>query len=153
MPIIRCGSMRDVFSPAQDVMSIQDGINRMFAELWGDKEGETSVMRVMPPADIIEENDHFKVTLEMPGLKKEDIKVTLEDSTLTISGEKKKETETKEQTYHRVERSFGSFVRTFEMPSIVDAAKINAEFKDGILTVLLPKSEQAKPKEIQISVK
>jgi HSP20 family protein len=145
MPIIRCRPMRDV-------NSLHSEINRMFEDLWGTGEGETRTMRNMPPADIVEDKDHFRVTLEVPGLKKEEIKVTLQDHSLIISGEKKRETEEKDKTYHRVERSYGTFVRTFELPSEVDANKINAEFKDGILIITIPKSEESKPKEIQVQV-
>lgn len=145
MPVLR-------WRPMRDVHSLQVEINRMCEDLWGTREGETQTMRNMPPADIVEDQDHFSVTLEIPGLKKDEIKVTLQDQTLTISGEKKREAEEKNKTYHRVERSYGTFVRTFELPSDVDANKINAEFKDGILMITLPKSEESKPKEIQVQV-
>ena len=139
--------------PIRDVLSLQDDINHMFEDMWGAREGETQMMRSMPPADIVEDKEHYSVSLEVPGLKKEDIKVTLKENTLIISGEKKKEAEEKDKTYHRVERSYGNFVRTFELPMEVNANKINAEFKDGILTITLPKSEESKPKEIQVQVK
>ena len=144
--IIRCRPMRDV-------LSFHDEINRMCEDIWGQREGDTQMMRSMPPADIVEGKDQFTINLEVPGLRKEDIKVTLQDNVLTVSGEKKKESEEKNKIYRRVERSYGTFVRTFEMPSTVDPNKINAEFKDGILTVTLAKIEESKPKEIQVQIK
>lgn len=109
--------------------------------------------RLVPAADLIENKDNFVVTAELPGIRKEDIKVTVQNNMLIISGEKKRETENNGDTWHRVERSYGSFNRTFDLPALIDANKINAEFKDGILRVHLPKVEEAKPKEIAIGVK
>lgn len=145
MAVVRWRPMRDVFT-------LQDEINRMFEEMVGRPEQETGMMRMMPAADIVENADNFVVTAELPGMKKDDIKVTLQNNVLTISGEKKKEEESKEGTYHRVERSYGSFVRTFELPATVDPSRIKADYTDGILYVELPKSEEARPREITINV-
>jgi len=136
----------------RDLVTIQDEINRMFEDLAGRPEGDEG-MRLIPAADIMEDKDTFTVVAELPGMKKEDVKVTLQNNVLTISGEKRKETEQKEKTFHRMERSYGSFYRTFELPAMVDATKIQADFKDGVLKISLPKSEAAKPKEIAINVK
>jgi HSP20 family protein len=126
----------------------------MFEDLAGQMEmdRDSGLMRLVPAADIVENKDGFMVTAELPGLKKEEIKVTVQNNVLTISGEKKKELESQNDMAHKLERSYGSFSRTFELPAVVDASRINAEFKDGVLKVELPKIEEAKPKEIAIGV-
>jgi HSP20 family protein len=141
------------WKPMRDLVDIQDEINRMFEDCACSTEGEKGISRLFPPADVIENKDSFIVRAELPGLKKEDIKVTLQNNVFTINGEKRKEQEEKNQTYHKVERSYGTFHRSFELPVQVNPNDIKAEFKDGILTVELPKIEEAKPKEISISVK
>jgi HSP20 family protein len=92
------------------------------------------------------------IKVELPEIKKEDVKVTVENGTLTISGERKFEKEEKDKKYHRVERAYGSFVRSFALPGGTDGSKVSAEFKDGVLKVHLPKTEQAKPKAIEVKV-
>jgi len=142
------------FKPMRDLFSMRDGIDRMFEDLAGQMEmdRDSGLMRLVPAADIVENKDGFMVTAELPGLKKEEIKVTVQNNVLTISGEKKKELESQNDMAHKLERSYGSFSRTFELPAVVDASRINAEFKDGVLKVELPKIEEAKPKEIAIGV-
>src|SRR4030088_471426 len=106
----------------------------------------------VPIADITEDEKEYLIKAELPDLKKEDVKVTLENGVLTISGERKFEKEEKNKKYHRVERAYGTFVRAFTVPDDADPAKVNAEFKDGLLKVHIPKSEQAKPKAIEVKV-
>ena len=106
----------------------------------------------VPTADISEDDKEYLIKAELPDLKKEDVKVTVENGVLTISGERKFEKEEKNKKYHRVERAYGTFVRSFTLPDDADANKVKAEFKDGMLTVHLPKSEQAKPKQIEVNV-
>ncbi len=106
----------------------------------------------MPPVDVFEEKDDIVVKAELPGMTKEDIEVSLTDHTLTIKGEKKKEEEVKEENYYRSERSYGSFVRTLELPTEVYADKVKATFKNGVLEVRVPKTEEAKTKEIKVKV-
>lgn len=137
------------WKPMRDVSVMQDEINRMFDNFWGGFEGQDGAT-LAPAVDVTEKADNFIVSAELPGLKKDDIKLTLQNNVLTISGSKKRETESKDDQYHRVERSFGSFCRTVNFPTSVDASKINADFKDGVLTIELPKVEEAKPKEIAI---
>jgi HSP20 family protein len=133
----------------RDIFAVQDEMNRMFDSFWGDRTGEDEGM-LMPPVDVTEKEDKFMVSVELPGLKKDDIKLSLRNNVLTISGSKKRESESKDDRFHRIERSFGTFCRTINLTSTVDASKIDADFKDGILTVNLPKVEEAKPKEISI---
>jgi len=146
MAVIRWRNPREFFS-------IQEEINRMFDNMLGAQGRDDDQMRLAPLSDVVENKDDYMVSVELPGMKKEDVKISLRNNSLTVSGEKKKEFESKDETYHRVERAFGAFNRTFVIPSEVDSSKIKAEFKDGILTVQLPKVEAAKPKEIPIMVK
>ena len=106
----------------------------------------------MPAMDVYEESDEVVVKTEIPGLSKDDIEVNLSDSTLTITGEKKREKEVEEENYYRCERSFGSFSRTVELPSHVKTEQAKATFKDGVLEVRLPKTEDAKRKPIKVQV-
>ena len=105
----------------------------------------------VPATDIFEDNDGLKIAVELPGLKPEDVKVTVENQTLTIRGEKKQIAEEKTTRVHRYERTYGSFERSFTLPSFVDSDKVAAKFDNGVLTVALPKAEKAKPREIAVS--
>jgi HSP20 family protein len=107
----------------------------------------------MPAVDVFEKEDKFVVKAELPGMKEEDIDVSVVGDTLSIKGEKKTETEVKEEDYYRSERSYGSFYRSIPIPSNVDAGKIEASFEDGVLEVALPKSPKVKPKKIAVSAK
>jgi HSP20 family protein len=105
-----------------------------------------------PDVDIIEDDHEFLVKADLPEMKKEDVKVVVENGMLNITGERKSEKEEKKKRYHRIERSYGRFERTFTLPEEADASKIVAEFKDGVLRVHLPKSPTAKPKAIDVKV-
>ncbi len=107
----------------------------------------------MPAVDVFEKDDKFIVKAELPGIKEEDIDVSVVGNTLSIKGEKKAETEVKNEDYYRCERTYGSFYRSILIPSTVYANKIEADFKDGILEVTLPKSAEVKPKKITVSAK
>lgn len=136
--------------PRREIFAMQDEINRMFSNFFGGPSDDDGIALV-PPTDIVEDNDEFVVSVELPGMKKNDIKLTVKDDTLTISGSKNRESESKDDRFHRVERSFGSFCRTLSLPSRVNSTNISAEFKDGVLSVKLPKVEEARPKEISIA--
>jgi HSP20 family protein len=105
-----------------------------------------------PACDIFETDKELVLKFELPEVKKEDVKVTMENNVLMLRGERKFEEETDRENYHRVERHYGEFMRTFNVPMFVDATKINAEFKHGVLTVTLPKREEAKTKQIDVKV-
>ena len=105
-----------------------------------------------PQVDIIEDEKEYLIKADLPEMKKDDVKVTMENGVLCISGERKTEKEEKNKKYHRIERSFGSFERAFTLPEDADANKIAADFKDGVLRVHLPKSPAAKPKPIEVKV-
>ncbi|OGW64469.1 MAG: heat-shock protein Hsp20 [Nitrospirae bacterium RIFCSPLOWO2_02_FULL_62_14] len=126
-------------------------VNRPAARSTDGKEAIT-VADWIPTVDIAETDAEYQIKAELPEVKKEDVKVTVEDGELTISGERRHETEEKGKKYHRVERSYGSFVRSFTLPDHVDDAKVKAEYKDGVLHLHLPKSEKAKPKAIDVKI-
>jgi HSP20 family protein len=105
-----------------------------------------------PSVDITEDDKEYLVKADLPDVKKDDVKVTVENGVLTITGERKFEKEEKGKKYHRIERSYGNFLRSFTLPDAADGAKVAAEFKDGVLKVHLPKSEKAKPKAVEVKV-
>lgn len=104
-----------------------------------------------PPVDVAEDQNHILVKVEVPGMEEKDLRVNFEDGLLTVSGERQFERKD-DRNYHRIERSYGSFVRTFSLPRTVDANAITAEYKNGVLEIAIPKKEEAKPKQIQINV-
>jgi len=134
---------------------MQREINRMFDSFFqnGDENFPLVATSWKPAVDIAEEDTAFVVKMELPGVAKEDVKITLEDGLLTVRGEKKEEKESKGTNYHRVERGYGAFQRSFTLPATVKGDKVEASFRDGILNIMLPKSEEAKPKEIEVRVK
>ncbi len=140
-----------------DILNIQREINRMFDSFFrGSREEEEQSLLPSawtPATDIAEHDDEYVVRLELPGVKKEDVKITMRENVLTIQGEKRQEKETGGESHHRVERVYGSFQRSFTLPTTVKADKIDAEYKDGVLNVTLPKAEEAKPKQIEVKVK
>lgn len=117
----------------------------------GDKEALT-VAEWSPLVDISEDEKEYLIKAEIPEMKKDDMKISVQDNVLSISGERKYEKEEKGKKYHRVERAYGSFMRSFTLPEDADGSKVGAEYKDGILKVHLPKSEKAKPKAIEVKV-
>ena len=124
---------------------------RMFDSFFNaDVQGEET-RAWMPPVDVQETPDAYLFHAELPGLTKDDINITLENNVLRLSGERKLEKDAKKENYHRVERTYGTFTRSFTLPTQVDADKVQASFENGILTVAVPKAEQAKPRKIAIS--
>ncbi len=148
------------WNPTRDLSNLEKEFNRLFRNVRSrfdmdetnssEKGYESSVWS--PLADISENDDNFVVKLDLPGVDKKDIKISYNDGELTVSGERKQENESKDSKYHRIERSYGKYFRTFALPKKVKEKDIAAEFKDGQLTITLPKSEEAKPKEIEVKV-
>jgi HSP20 family protein len=128
-------------------------MEEVFAPFVWPTEETLSVTGWTPSCDVYETDNEIVIKAELPGVKKEDAKVGIQDGLLTISGERKFEEETKKENYLRVERSYGSFTRSFTLPTRVDQEKVLAEFKDGLLQVTLPKREEAKPKGVEVKVK
>lgn len=118
----------------------------------GDKQEAITVAEWSPLVDISEDDKEYVIKAEIPEMKKEDIKLNVNDDVLTITGERKYEKEEKGTKYHRVERAYGSFMRSFTLPEDADGSKVNAEYKDGLLKVHLPKSEKVKPKAIEVKI-
>lgn len=118
----------------------------------GDKKEAITVAEWSPLVDISEDEKEYVIKAEVPEMKKEEIKINVHDDVLAISGERKYEKEEKGKKYHRVERAYGSFMRNFVLPEDADGSKVNAEYKDGVLKVHLPKTEKAKPKAIEVKV-
>jgi HSP20 family protein len=133
-------------------LELEDVQNRLSKFLGRRSNDDITLADWAPLADITEDDKEYVIKAELPDVKKEDVKVTVENGVLTISGERKFEREEKKKKYHRVERAFGTFVRSFSLPDVADASKVKAEFKNGMLTVHLPKSEHAKPKQIEVNV-
>ena len=133
---------------------IQRGINRMFSDFFreGMWDEEMIPSKWSPPVDIAEKDTEYVVKVELPGVAKDDVKISTVDNVLTIRGEKKEEKESKGSNYHRVERAYGSFQRSFTLPTTVKSDRIEASFKDGMLTITLPKAEEAKPKMIEVKI-
>ncbi|HKP01347.1 MAG TPA: Hsp20/alpha crystallin family protein [Nitrospiraceae bacterium] len=143
------------WDPFRELEDVSDRLNQMFQRpaLARTNGKETMVVADWAPSvDVSETEGGYQIKAEIPDVKKEDVKVTLEDGVLTIQGEQKQEKEEKGKRYHRVERSYGRFVRSFTLPDVIDEEKVKAEFKDGILNLALPKSEKAKPKAIEVKV-
>ncbi len=141
-----------IWEPFQDLARFDDDfdgfydsmVRRLFAH---------DMRSWMPAIDIAENNVNIEVRAEIPGMNKDDLKVTVDGGILSISGERKKESETKDKKYHRIERYYGKFSRTINLPYDTDPSKVKATYKDGILTITLPKPEAAKTKEIDVEVK
>jgi len=142
------------WEPFRDVMTAQREFDRLFKEGFTPfvGEGELSTRTWAPPVDIYETESDIVLKAELPGIDPKDVEVKVEDNTLYLKGERKFEKEVKNESYHRVERSYGSFARSFSLPNSISAEKVKAEFKDGLLTLILPKREEAKPRTIKIDV-
>jgi HSP20 family protein len=142
------------WDPFQDLLSIQDEMNQLFTRAAGQRPSqgtESGRQRMWAPAlDISERKDAYVVTVEVPGVKPEELDITLEDGLLTIQGERQFTQESSEQQWHRVERRYGSFRRSITLPSQVQAESIEASFDNGVLEVVVPKAEEAKPKKISV---
>jgi HSP20 family protein len=137
------------WEPFRDLMRLQDEVGRLFDERLyrnGESVGWT------PAVDIYEDDEGVTLRFELAGVEPKDVDIRFENGVLTLRGERKLEKEEKRENYHRVERSYGTFTRSFTLPGTVDAEKIRAESKNGVLTVALPKKAEAKPRAIQVKV-
>jgi HSP20 family protein len=142
------------WEPFRELNTLQNEMNRLFNTVFdapaaGTGNGGT-MRRWMPPMDLVETDEHFVLRADLPGMSEDDVKIELEDNTLTISGERKAEHETKNEGYYRVERASGSFARSLTLPQGVDAESVAASFDRGVLELRIPKPEQRKPRRIEI---
>ena len=142
------------FEPFSGQMVAPNQFERFLREAFSPAtgEGEVSTRTWAPPVDIYENGDNLVLKAELPGVNPDEVEIRVEDNTLYLKGERKFEKDVKEQNYHRVERSYGTFTRTFSLPNSIDADKVAANYKDGVLTLTMPKKEEAKPKTIKINV-
>lgn len=140
--------------PMRNLFSLHNEMGRVFGDLFGFHEGGTDVEETswMPTVDISEAENSFDIRAELPGVSENDVNVSVTDNVLSIKGEKHHEAETDGKNYHRVERRYGGFQRSFTLPRHVETSDIKAGFKDGVLTLTIPKAEVAKPTEIPISI-
>lgn len=144
------------FDPFRELSTMQDRINRIFGDAYTRRYDDADLTQRgewMPAVDIYE-NAHQEIVLkaELPGISREDIDLRVENNTLTLRGERKRDTEVKQEQYHRVERSYGSFSRSFSLPTRIDTDQVRAEFKDGVLSITLPVKAEAKPRQIEVAI-
>ena len=142
MPIIR-------WDPFREVNSLQSRVNSLLRDLNGENESVTAAGFV-PPVDIYEDEKKVVIKLEVPGIEEKDLQVNVEDHTLTVRGERKFESEEKEENFHRIERRYGSFYRSFTLPTTVDTENVDAKYSAGVLRVELNKKAEAQPRQIKV---
>jgi len=142
------------WDPFRELEDMSERLNRVFSRpsLRNSGKENLTVADWMPTVDISETEGEYLIKAELPEVRKEDVKVTVENGVLTLQGERRQEKEEKGKRFHRVERSYGSFVRSFTLPESVDESFVKAEYKDGVLNLHLPKSEKVKPKAIDVKV-
>ena len=136
----------------RDVVALQNRMNSLFQDFSRNGENELVVAGFVPPVDIYEDEHKLVLKLEIPGIRQEDLDVRMENSTLSIRGERSFETEGKEENFHRVERRYGSFYRAFTVPNTIDPEGIKAEYDAGVLRLELQKRPESKPKQIKVNV-
>src|SRR3989442_5610158 len=143
------------WDPFREFSRLQDRVNRAFSSPY-DRFGGDALLTSgawVPPVDIYQNGEHELVLkAELPGLSREDIEITVDNGTLSIKGEKKLGGEVKDQEFHRIERQYGAFSRSFSLPNTVDPSKVGADFRNGVLTIRLPLREEAKPRQIKVEV-
>jgi HSP20 family protein len=141
-------------SPLADVAVLQNRLNSIFSDFArqdGDQES-LAMGNFIPAVDIYEDTHQVVLNLEVPGIKQEDLDVRVENQTLTVKGERKFQASEKEENFHRIERRYGSFTRSFTLPQTVDLASPKASYEAGVLTITLPKKEAAKPKQVKVEI-
>jgi HSP20 family protein len=141
------------WDPFRDLMSIQNEMNRLFGRTYGGDVGESTRGAWTPALDVFETQEKFVITMELPGVSPDDVDISVEDSTLMVRGERKFYSEQQEESFLRIERRFGEFTRSLTLPSTADAESIQASFDQGVLTIEIPKREEAKPRKISIKAK
>jgi len=153
MTLVKFNPIKDLVDFEREFSNMFNAFENRFGISRSKEENEYENAVCMPLTDIFEDKDKYTLKLDLPGIKKDDVKISYVDGKLSISGERTQESEHKDSKCHRIERSFGKYYRSFNLPERVQTDKIFAEFKDGQLTILIPKAEEEKPKEIEIKVK
>jgi len=145
------------WDPFREFATLQNQMNRLFQDYQPTRTGQTgeefmTTGTFVPPVDIYEDEHNITLKLEVPGIEQNDIDVRVENNTLTVRGERKFEKDVKEENFHRIERTYGSFSRSFTLPNTVNPEQVNADYTNGVLTVTLAKRAEAKPKQIKVNV-
>lgn len=140
------------WDPFRDLSMLQDEMNRWFDDRYRGRDRETAISRFAPPVDIYEDAEGVSLSVDLPGVEPKAVQVKVEDGTLSIGGERRLEREEKKDAYHRIERTYGSFLRSFSLPPTLDVDRIKAEHKNGVLRVFLPRREETKPRTIAVKV-
>jgi HSP20 family protein len=138
------------WDPFRDVMALQNRVNSLFRDF--NEGGDNLTASFVPPVDIYEDAEKVTLKLEVPGVEQKDLDVRVENNTLTVKGERRFEKEEKEENFHRIERRYGSFQRSFSLPTTVDAENVQASYNAGVLKVELKKKAEAQPKQIKVNV-
>jgi HSP20 family protein len=142
------------YNPIRELRAMQDQMNRLLDLAWNREPGEDIREGVwQPPVDIFEDEDNVIIKAELAGMDQKDIDIKIENNTLTLRGERKHDHEVKKENYHRVERYYGSFQRSFALPPTIDQEKVHANCEKGVLVITLPKKEETRPKQITVEVK
>ena len=153
--LIRWDPFRVQWNPLKERDELESQLSTFLGHRASTGNGDNEALTVTewsPLVDIVEDENEYRIKAELPAMKKEDVRLTVDNGVLTISGKRKYEQEEKQEKHHRIERAYGSFVRSFSLPEDADGSKVTADYKDGVLHVHLPKSEKAKPKSIEIKV-
>ena len=140
------------WDPFRELTALQNRVNHLFQDFNRGQDELTTTTNFVPAVDVYEDEHKVTLKLEVPGINQEDLDISLENNTLTVRGERKFEKEEKEQNFHRIERRYGSFARSFVLPNTLDPGSVQANYENGILKIELDKREEAKPKQIKVSV-
>ena len=140
------------FEPYREFATLQDRLNRLFRDSFGDDQEALTTSNFAPAVDVYEDEHNVTLKIEVPGIDEKDLDIRVENNTLTVHGERKYEKDEKEENYRRVERQYGSFTRSFNLPTTVDSESISANYDKGVLKIKLAKKAEAKPKQIKVNV-
>jgi HSP20 family protein len=140
------------WDPFREFATLQGRMNRLYRDTYNDRDEALTTTNFAPAVDVYEDEHNVTLKIEVPGIDEKDIDVRIENNTLTVHGERKFEKEEKEENFRRVERQYGSFTRSFTLPTTVDAEKVSANYEKGVLKIALPKKAEAKPKQIKVNV-
>ena len=142
------------WEPIRELATLQDRMNRLFSDSFSPVTSEESLSAgsFVPPVDVYEDEQGIRLKMEVPGVDEKDIDIRLENNLLTVRGERKLESETKEENYHRIERRYGSFTRSFTLPNTVNQEEVKAAYAKGVLTIPLGKRAEARPKQIKVDI-
>jgi HSP20 family protein len=140
------------WDPFRDMVTLREKMNRLFEDIYSRRGEDKDIAATTwaPSVDIYETESELVMTAEIPGVDEKDVEIKVEDNTLTLKGERKFEKETKEENYHRIERSYGTFYRAFTLPNSIDPDKIHAEHENGVLKISMPKRQELKPRKVKI---